>query len=207
MSDLELKPEIQSRIENIAKSYGFTKINFDTQFPFEGFRNNLASTGRSNEIIYRFLFLNPATQFYSIDKTLFEKATKVLTLHEKTHHDPPFNSDPYVDDYLVQQQACKEWGNQKEMMFLDILTCEYSRVKHLSESQIEDEVNKHIKKYVWIDDKLKSEVGQILFQKENYKERNLKRILSRYLAKINAIIINITVSAIKLRAFISYTFP
>jgi len=177
MDNLKLEPHIEAEITDIAKSYGFLKISFDTEYPFRGFQHNLASTRTSEDITYRYLFLNPAIKFYSINHTLFQKATKVLTLHEKTHNLPPFNSDPTVDDYLVQKQACEKYENQLEMMFLDILTCQFSRVPYLKEGEIRTEVFEHAEKFFWIDQAKRESISEQLSQKKNYKPKNLKKIL------------------------------
>ena len=177
MTDLRLEPNIKNEIIHIAKSYGFTNIQFDTQLPYEGFRRNLASTYSPENITYRYLFLNPAIRFYSIDSVLFQKATKILTLHEKTHHMPPFNSNYNIDDYLVQKQVSKEYNNPQELLFLDILTTQFMRVQYLNADEMTSEVSEHIKKYFWIEQNIKELVLEQLSKKENYKPKNLKKIL------------------------------
>ena len=150
MKDLKLPSEVATKVRAIAKSYGFSEVSLDTQFPFEGFRRTFACTRNPEKITYRYLFLEPVVQFYAIDQVLLEKATESLTLHERMHHLAPFNSDPNVDDYLVQQQACASSGNQLEMMFLDVLTAEFARVPFLEESVVRDEVIEHAGRYFWI---------------------------------------------------------
>src|SRR3989339_299348 len=175
--EIKLKPDIKKEITDIAKNYNFTDIHFDTEFPFEGFRRALATTRNTKHIVYRYLFLDPATKFYTIDHTLFQKSTEILTLHERTHHQPPFNSDTLVDDYLVQKQACEEYGNPLEMMFLDILTTQFSRTPYVDDNQMINEVSDHAKKYFWIEQNEKEFAIQQLSQKENYKIKKLKRML------------------------------
>src|SRR3989339_497939 len=132
--DLKLKPDIKKEITDIAKNYNFTDIHFDTEFPFEGFRRALATTRNTKHIVYRYLFLDPATKFYTIDHTLFQKSTEILTLHERTHHQPPFNSDTLVDDYLVQKQACEEYGHAKKYFWIEQNEKEFA-IQQLSQKE------------------------------------------------------------------------
>src|SRR3989339_630700 len=177
--EIKLKPDIKKEITDIAKNYNFTDIHFDTEFPFEGFRRALATTRNTKHIVYRYLFLDPATKFYTIDHTLFQKSTEIVTLHERTHHQPPFNSDTLVDDYLVQKQACEEYGNPLEMMFLDILTTQFSRTPYVDDNQMINEVSDHAKKYFWIEQNEKEFAIQQLSQKENYKIKISRLLLKK----------------------------
>lgn len=177
MFDLKLEPQIRTELTNIAESHGFTNISFDTEYPFEGFRRKFASSRNPDQITYRHLFLNPAIRFYYIDCVLFQKAANVLTLHERMHHLPPFNSNLNVDDYLVQKQACEEYGNTVEMMFLDVLTAQYARVPYLSDDETRAEVSEHLGRYHWIEPNKKARVLACLSSKQSYKTRKLRKIL------------------------------
>lgn len=177
MEDFKLKPEIRREIRDIARSYEFTKIRFDTQIPWEGFRRTLACTSTPGDITYRYLFLFPATKFALIDYTLFQKSTRTLTLHERVHHLEPFNSNPSVNDLLVQRKACEEYGNPIEVMFLDVLTKQFPRIPFLKEAEIREEVLGDLNDYSWINENERNSVLEELSQKRNYKPRRLKRIL------------------------------
>jgi hypothetical protein len=177
MTDLVLPQEVKSEIKKIAQEHGFTKVSFDEELPYEGFRRNFASTHSPTKIIYRYLFLESAIAFFEIDNTLFDKATRILTLHERTHHNPPFNSNPEVDEYLIQRQASAVYGNQEEFMLLDTLTCQFARIKFLEDKFLSEEVREHVNKYSWIDEEERSQAVALLSPRQHYQPENLRRIL------------------------------
>jgi hypothetical protein len=176
-NNLEVESYITNEILAIARSKGFSDIRFDVQVPWEGFRRNLASTENPTQITYRYLFLAPAIEFYSISNVLFRKATTILTLHERMHHQPPFNSDASVDDDLVQRKTCESYSNPLEFMFIDVLTHQFNRIPCLDNNEIATEVSTHIGKYFWINQEEREKASEELSERRNYKPRNLRKVL------------------------------
>ena len=180
MSSLTLDPKIKEEISSIARAYGFKEIGFDTEFPFEGFRRYLANSKNSEQITYRYLFLSLANDFYNIHPLLLQKTTRVLTLHEWAHHQPPFDSKSDADEIMVQKRACEEYGNIVEAMFLDVLMCQYQRASIVSEEENKMEVAGHLEEvYPWIYTEKAMTIASDLSLRKNYKTRNLRRILIR----------------------------
>jgi len=181
MDDLKLPLFMKKHIIDIAKSYKFFNISFDTKIPHETDKLFLANTEDKNSITYNYLFLNPAQKFYLTSFKLFRKATIVLTLHERMHHLSPFNSKHDVDDWLVHKKACEEYGNPREMMFLDILTSQIMCIPNISDNQLFEYVHNYITNYSWINSLDKNEIERKLIKRKNYSGRNFIKLLSEEL--------------------------
>ena len=166
--------EVKEELEKLARKYNFAPVCF---YPYyesgRSISNSLARSFSNGQLNVGPFFLDFAGEIcYNVHPELLRKSADSLFLHERIHHEPPFNGQE-VDDLEIDRVASLRYGNPGEYLALNILMQEYSTLNILKSDELFQGVSKRVLDYAWVDDGERMKILKKMSEKKFYRKKSL----------------------------------
>jgi len=171
---VELTTEIEQEIIGAAQEIGFENVELRKHL----YRFWAAAESRDlKSVTFLYNFLQAAPKLYEIHPELLRKSAKVLSLHERKHHEPtPLRGDDYETETEVNRRAVMDYGNPIEFFVLDSVP--YLINKKVDRRALQKSISIQLEEnYSFLSPSDKEQITTLMTDPNFYKDRNLRKFL------------------------------